>query len=301
MSDYVKPGVLSGSVQEMVDKVGAYVAAGAQWVILAMRAPFDRDGLERFAAEVIPAGARLISAARGSRHMSQSGGPSSGICDRARAPRSRGARRTRRCVPSCSRGTRGFPRRRTRRAPAAARPTRDPRPGAADRCRDPAGRSAARSGRCARIASSAARKRVVGVAEQVEDRRHRLGGLAVDLERPGRHPERRARKRRVGVRLAARHARIPAQQREHLLENRQPRRRRRAAPTPAADRRRTPAPAPRDRRAVVDRHLANLVLPAHGSGERSMLQVWRRDGQLRRRSRDRRAARCVSTRSPATG
>ena len=55
MSDYVKPGVLSGSVQEMVDKVGAYVSAGAQWVILAMRAPFDRDGLERFAAEVVPA------------------------------------------------------------------------------------------------------------------------------------------------------------------------------------------------------------------------------------------------------
>ena len=55
MSNYVKPGVLSGSVQEMVDKVGAYVDAGAEWVILAMRAPFDRDGLERFAAEVIPA------------------------------------------------------------------------------------------------------------------------------------------------------------------------------------------------------------------------------------------------------
>ena len=55
MSNYVKPGVLSGSVQEMVDKVGAYVSAGAQWVILAMRAPFDRDGLERFAAEVVPA------------------------------------------------------------------------------------------------------------------------------------------------------------------------------------------------------------------------------------------------------
>ena len=55
MSDYVKPGVLSGTVQEMVDKVGAYVAAGAEWVILAMRAPFDRDGLDRFAADVIPA------------------------------------------------------------------------------------------------------------------------------------------------------------------------------------------------------------------------------------------------------
>ena len=55
MSDYVKPGVLSGSVQEMVDKVGGYVDAGAAYVILAMRAPFDRDGLERFAADVVPA------------------------------------------------------------------------------------------------------------------------------------------------------------------------------------------------------------------------------------------------------
>ena len=55
MSNYVKPGVLSGSVQEMVDKVGAYVRAGAEYVILAMRAPFDREGLERFAAEVMPA------------------------------------------------------------------------------------------------------------------------------------------------------------------------------------------------------------------------------------------------------
>jgi F420-dependent oxidoreductase-like protein len=55
MANFVKPGVLSGSVQQMVDKVGAYVAAGADQVILAMRAPFDRDGLERFAAEVIPA------------------------------------------------------------------------------------------------------------------------------------------------------------------------------------------------------------------------------------------------------
>jgi F420-dependent oxidoreductase-like protein len=55
MADAIKPGVLSGSVQEMVDKVGAYVDAGAQWVIVAMRAPFDRDGLEQFAAEVMPA------------------------------------------------------------------------------------------------------------------------------------------------------------------------------------------------------------------------------------------------------
>jgi F420-dependent oxidoreductase-like protein len=55
MSNYVKPGVLSGSVHEMVDKVGAYVEAGAAMVILALRAPFDRDGLLRFAKEVMPA------------------------------------------------------------------------------------------------------------------------------------------------------------------------------------------------------------------------------------------------------
>lgn len=55
MAEYVKPGVLSGSVSEMVDKVAAYVDAGASWVILAMRAPFDRAGLERFASEVVPA------------------------------------------------------------------------------------------------------------------------------------------------------------------------------------------------------------------------------------------------------
>jgi len=55
IAEYVRPGVLTGSVQEMLDKVGAYADAGAKWVILAMRAPFDRDGLERFAAEILPA------------------------------------------------------------------------------------------------------------------------------------------------------------------------------------------------------------------------------------------------------
>jgi len=55
MAKAVKPGVLSGSVDEMTAKVGAYVDAGASSVILALRAPFDLDGLERFAAEVMPA------------------------------------------------------------------------------------------------------------------------------------------------------------------------------------------------------------------------------------------------------
>ncbi len=54
IADFVRPGVLTGSMQEVVDRVGAYRDAGAEWVILAMRAPFDVDGLDRFAAEVLP-------------------------------------------------------------------------------------------------------------------------------------------------------------------------------------------------------------------------------------------------------
>ena len=54
LAEFFRPGVLTGSVAEMVDRVGAYVDAGADWVILAMRAPFDHDGLERFATEVLP-------------------------------------------------------------------------------------------------------------------------------------------------------------------------------------------------------------------------------------------------------
>ena len=55
IAEFVKPGVLMGSVQEIVDRIGEYTDAGAEWVILAMRAPFDTDGLDRFAAEVLPA------------------------------------------------------------------------------------------------------------------------------------------------------------------------------------------------------------------------------------------------------
>ena len=54
LAEFVRPGVLTGSVAEMVDRVGAYADAGADWVILAIRAPFDRDGLEQFAADVLP-------------------------------------------------------------------------------------------------------------------------------------------------------------------------------------------------------------------------------------------------------
>ncbi|MGQ0802265.1 MAG: TIGR03560 family F420-dependent LLM class oxidoreductase [Actinomycetota bacterium] len=55
IANFVRPGVLTGSVQEVVDRVGAYGDAGAEWLILAMRAPFDVDGLDRFATDVLPA------------------------------------------------------------------------------------------------------------------------------------------------------------------------------------------------------------------------------------------------------
>lgn len=49
MKNYVLPGVLRGSEQEIVDKIGQYVDAGADQVNIATRAPFDADALERLA------------------------------------------------------------------------------------------------------------------------------------------------------------------------------------------------------------------------------------------------------------
>jgi F420-dependent oxidoreductase-like protein len=52
--DFIRPSALMGSAQQMVDRIGEYGAAGADWVILALRAPFDFDELDRFAADVAP-------------------------------------------------------------------------------------------------------------------------------------------------------------------------------------------------------------------------------------------------------
>jgi F420-dependent oxidoreductase-like protein len=49
IAEFVRPGVLGGSDQEVVDRIGTYVEAGADQVNLAARAPFDLDALERFA------------------------------------------------------------------------------------------------------------------------------------------------------------------------------------------------------------------------------------------------------------
>ena len=55
MADWIRPSALTGSSQEMVDRIAEYADAGAAWVMVALRAPFDVEGVERFAAEVVPA------------------------------------------------------------------------------------------------------------------------------------------------------------------------------------------------------------------------------------------------------
>jgi F420-dependent oxidoreductase-like protein len=46
----VRPGVLMGSDDEVLDRIGKYVEAGADQLNIAVRAPWDPDGLERLAA-----------------------------------------------------------------------------------------------------------------------------------------------------------------------------------------------------------------------------------------------------------
>ena len=60
----VRPGVLGGSVQEVVDRVGEYVAAGADQVNLALRAPFDVDALEQFSEAMALSRLRRVDARR---------------------------------------------------------------------------------------------------------------------------------------------------------------------------------------------------------------------------------------------
>jgi F420-dependent oxidoreductase-like protein len=49
LSDYVRPGVLTGSDSEVTDRIGQYVEAGADQVNIALRAPFDSDAVARLA------------------------------------------------------------------------------------------------------------------------------------------------------------------------------------------------------------------------------------------------------------
>ena len=53
-AEFMRGSVLTGTTQEIVDRIGEYADAGADQINVAMRAPFDVAGLERFAAEVLP-------------------------------------------------------------------------------------------------------------------------------------------------------------------------------------------------------------------------------------------------------
>jgi alkanesulfonate monooxygenase SsuD/methylene tetrahydromethanopterin reductase-like flavin-dependent oxidoreductase (luciferase family) len=50
ITERVRPGVLTGSVDQVLDRIGEYVEAGVDQVNLALRAPFDVDALEQFSA-----------------------------------------------------------------------------------------------------------------------------------------------------------------------------------------------------------------------------------------------------------
>ena len=55
LTDFVRPGHLTGTPAQVRDRIGEYERAGAEWLILALRAPFDWDGLDLFIDEVMPA------------------------------------------------------------------------------------------------------------------------------------------------------------------------------------------------------------------------------------------------------
>jgi len=50
LAEAVRPGVLTGTEEEVLDKIGQYVSAGADQVNLALRAPISTDDLDRFSA-----------------------------------------------------------------------------------------------------------------------------------------------------------------------------------------------------------------------------------------------------------
>ena len=55
LTEFVRPGILIGTPARVVDRIGESARAGAEGVILALRAPFDWEGLELFIRDVMPA------------------------------------------------------------------------------------------------------------------------------------------------------------------------------------------------------------------------------------------------------
>ena len=55
MLAFLEPGMLIGTPQQVIDRVGAYRDAGAERINISLRAPFDLEGLELFRETVMPA------------------------------------------------------------------------------------------------------------------------------------------------------------------------------------------------------------------------------------------------------
>ena len=53
-AELMRPATLGGSPRQVAERVGQYAEEGAEWIILAVRSPFDLDELQRFAADVVP-------------------------------------------------------------------------------------------------------------------------------------------------------------------------------------------------------------------------------------------------------
>jgi F420-dependent oxidoreductase-like protein len=51
---FVRPGMLVGTPDQVADRIAEYRRAGAEWVILALRAPFDLQSLQLFTERVMP-------------------------------------------------------------------------------------------------------------------------------------------------------------------------------------------------------------------------------------------------------
>jgi alkanesulfonate monooxygenase SsuD/methylene tetrahydromethanopterin reductase-like flavin-dependent oxidoreductase (luciferase family) len=54
-ADTVRDAAIGGSVAQVTDRVSEFAAAGVDWLVLAVRPPFEFDALEAFAAAVRPA------------------------------------------------------------------------------------------------------------------------------------------------------------------------------------------------------------------------------------------------------
>jgi alkanesulfonate monooxygenase SsuD/methylene tetrahydromethanopterin reductase-like flavin-dependent oxidoreductase (luciferase family) len=50
-----RAGFLTGRKDRVIERIGAYLDAGAEQINLVVRAPFDAESLQQFAEEVLPA------------------------------------------------------------------------------------------------------------------------------------------------------------------------------------------------------------------------------------------------------